>query len=105
FALERGGASGAFGLVALAMAFAAGSLLLGPSALAPAGPVLPRPRPDLRRAVGLIAHSRLIATLALAILLTEVLGFSNQTLLPTFVRDVFGAGAGGLGTLLAARSA
>jgi predicted MFS family arabinose efflux permease len=105
FALDRGGAGASFGLVALATLVAAASLLPGRPTLAPPRALLARPRPDLRRAAGLLRHSRLIVTLSLAILLTEVLGFSNQTLLPSFVRDVFEAGAGGLGTLLAARSA
>jgi predicted MFS family arabinose efflux permease len=105
YALERGGASAAFGLVTLSATAAAVSLLASPAGPARAVDAPPRPRPDLRRAAGLLARNRLIGMLSLAILLTEVLGFSNQTLLPTFARDVFEAGAVGLGTLLAARSA
>jgi MFS family permease len=69
------------------------------------GAAVPRARPDFWRALTLLARSRLTAMLSLVILLAEVLGFSFQTLLPTFARDVFEVGAAGLGTLLAARSA
>jgi predicted MFS family arabinose efflux permease len=53
----------------------------------------------------LIARNRLLAVLALAIILAEIFGFASQTLLPTFARDVFDVGASGLGIMMAVRSA
>jgi MFS family permease len=60
---------------------------------------------NLGRAMTLLARNRLLAILALSIVLAEIFGFASQTLLPTFARDVFDVGASGLGTLTAARSA
>lgn len=53
----------------------------------------------------MLVHNPVLATLAIGIMLAEVLGFATQTLLPTFARDVFDVGASGLGTMLALRSA
>ena len=103
YALERAGAGGAFLTVALAALIGTLGPALGPRAVR--HETKPRSRPDLRRALGLLARNRLVAALSLAILLGEILGFSHQTLLPTFARDVFDVGAVGLGTLTAARSA
>lgn len=102
-ALERYGGAAAFGLVALATAIGAGSLLPGRS-LVSAREARTRPRPDLARAARLLLRERLIAVLALTVLVGEVFGFSFQTLLPTFARDVFEIGAGGLGVLISTRS-
>jgi predicted MFS family arabinose efflux permease len=63
-----------------------------------------RPGVDVGRAVTLLARNRVVAILALAIILAEIFGFATQTLLPTFARDVFDVGASGLGLMLAARS-
>jgi MFS family permease len=104
FALERSGGAAAFGLVALAAAVGATSLLLSRS---PAVEPVVRPdraRPNLARAAVLLARHRLIAALALAIVLAELFGFSSITLMPTFARDVFAVGAAGLGALMTARS-
>ncbi|MBA2447867.1 MAG: MFS transporter [Chloroflexi bacterium] len=105
YALERYGAAATFILVALA--FLAGATLPSlpstPAGMGGARP--PRARPDLWRALRLLARNRLVAILALTIVLAEILGFSNMTLLPTFAQDVFDIGASGLGTMLAVRSA
>lgn len=59
---------------------------------------------DLGRAATLVVRNRLLAVLALAIILAEIFGFATQALLPTFARDVFDVGAAGLGVMMAARS-
>ncbi len=71
---------------------------------APAPAPTRRPGADLRRAATLILRNRLLAILALAIILAEIFGFATQTLLPTFARDVFDVGAAGLGLMMATRS-
>ena len=65
---------------------------------------VPRARPNFGQAATLLVRNRLLAILALAILVAEILGFATQTLLPTFARDVFDVGAAGLGTMTAVRS-
>ena len=69
-----------------------------------AGAARRRGRPDFAGAAKLLLHNRLLATLALGIVLAEIFGFATQTLLPTFARDVFDVGASGLGTMYAFRS-
>ncbi len=51
-----------------------------------------------------IRENRVVFTLVLMAVLCEVLGFSYQTLLPVFARDLLNAGASGLGTMTALRS-
>jgi MFS family permease len=63
-----------------------------------------RTRPDLRRAAATLVHNRMVATVAVGVILAEILGFATQTLLPTFAHDVFDVGASGLGTMFAVRS-
>ena len=94
---------------------AATDLLIGHSIDAAAGPpvegrparssVAPRARPNFVRAATLLLRNRLLAFFAFAIIVAEILGFSTQTLLPTFARHVFDVGAEGLGTMTAVRSA
>jgi MFS family permease len=105
FALERAGGTAAFLLVALAAAVGAASLLLNgrPSVTPVARPA--RTRPNLGGAAVLLVRNHLIAALALVIVLAELFGFSSNTLMPTFARDVFEVGAAGLGALMTARSA
>ena len=107
YALERHGAGATFGLAALALVIGAAAPWLTAPSLASAAPggAAPRARPDFRRALTLLARNRLVAVLALAIVLAEILGFSNATLLPTFAQDVFDVGSSGLGAMLAVRSA
>ena len=104
-ALDRFGVVASFLLIAVASGGAA--LALG---------VLPRaaPRvverettapPGLGYAVELLRRNPLIRALALVVIVTEILGFANQTLLPTFARDIFAVGPTGLGALSFARSA
>jgi predicted MFS family arabinose efflux permease len=63
-----------------------------------------RARPDFGRAASLLLRNRLVALVALGVVLAEILGFASQTLLPTFAHDVFAVGASGLGMMLAVRS-
>jgi len=51
-----------------------------------------------------IRQNHVVFTLVLMAILGEVLGFSYQTLLPVFARDILNAGAAGLGTMTALRS-
>ena len=105
YVLAQGGATAAFGLVGLALAAAGLTLVVQRGGAVGARSAAARIRPDPRRAVALLFQNRLVGALSLAILLTELFGFSNQTLLPTVARDVFDAGPDGLGTLLAFRAA
>jgi MFS family permease len=52
----------------------------------------------------LTVHVAEVRTLLLAAVACEIFGFSYQTAMPVFARDVLGAGAEGLGTLNAAAS-
>jgi predicted MFS family arabinose efflux permease len=118
YVLDRFGSATTFGLVALAMLVASVALLLpvsSPRAAAPVGEPDEQPgssggRPaqrqgiSLGRSMTLLARNRVLAVLALAIILAEIFGFASQTLLPTFARDVFVVGASGLGTMMAVRS-
>ena len=63
-----------------------------------------RPRPSLGEALALVLRNRLVAALVGTIVVAEILGFSSNSVLPTFARDVFVVGAAGLGTMTAARS-
>ena len=110
--LEQHGERAAFALIAVVLAIAAVAPLLGArpvsrhADLPPATPAASSPRsPNFRQAATLLLRNRVLATLALAILVAEILGFATQTLLPTFARDVFDVGASGLGTMTAVRSA
>jgi predicted MFS family arabinose efflux permease len=121
YTLERFGSPITFGLIALAALVAAvapllqaGTLGLGRVATADGRRGLqstenkqPKRRPgvDFGRAMTLLARNRILAVLALAIILAEIFGFATQVLLPTFARDVFDVGASGLGTMMAVRSA
>jgi MFS family permease len=51
-----------------------------------------------------IRENHIVFTLVLMAILGEILGFSYQTLLPVFARDILNAGATGLGTMTALRS-
>jgi MFS family permease len=65
-------------------------------------------RPPFRQAMAeaarLIFQLPEVRTLTLAAVACEIFGFSYQTAVPVFARDVLGAGAEGLGTLNAATS-
>ena len=52
----------------------------------------------------LIARNRLVALIALVVIVGEVFGFSSLTVFPTFARDVLHSDATGLGALAAARN-
>lgn len=114
YTLEHYGGATTFGVVAIVLAIGAivPALAGGERALAAGGPggtarsrLGPRrERRSLAAACTLMVTNRLVAVLVLTIIIAEVLGFSSQTLLPTFARDVFEIGAAGLGLLTAARS-
>jgi MFS family permease len=67
-----------------------------------------RPRPSfgqaLSEAARMIFRLPEVRTLTIAAVACEIFGFSYQTAVPVFARDVLGAGAEGLGTLNAATS-
>jgi MFS family permease len=121
YTLEQFGSPATFGLIGLALLVATVAPMLQAGPARPARPIGPRDRAgrpapaasepgrrpgvDLRRALTLLARNRLLAVLALSIILAEIFGFASMTLLPTFARDVFEVGASGLGMMLAARSA
>ncbi|HEX6654771.1 MAG TPA: MFS transporter, partial [Candidatus Limnocylindria bacterium] len=125
YVLDRFGSAPTFGLIAVAMLASVLGPALGGKTVAPSlesasplplagvpratggtGPEPParRARPDFGRAASLLLRNRLIAIVALGVVLAEILGFASQTLLPTFAHDVFDVGAAGLGTMLAVRS-
>lgn len=64
----------------------------------------PRPVPSFARSLTLITRNRLVALIALVVIVAEVLGFSSLTVFPTFARDVLHSDATGLGALSAARN-
>jgi MFS family permease len=118
YTLEHFGSASTFGLTAAAVLVATGALLLTGSrrACREDGDTEPsttaqqvsrpaqRPGIDVGRAMTLLARNRVLAILALMILLAEIFGFATQTLLPTFAHDVFDVGASGLGLMTAVRS-
>jgi MFS family permease len=63
----------------------------------------PRLVPSFGRSLTLIGRNRLVALIALIVIVGEVLGFSSISLHPTFARDVLHVDAAGLGTMSAAR--
>ena len=60
--------------------------------------------PSFRRSITLLGRNRLVALIALVVIVGEVFGFSSLTVYPTFARDVLGSDATGLGALAAARN-
>src|SRR5688572_27959996 len=52
-----------------------------------------RPRPSLGAALALVLRNRLVAALVVTIVVAEILGFSSNSVMPTFARDVFLVGA------------
>jgi len=88
--------------IAAALAAISAVLLLGPSLAAI--PVAPRPPDDrlrgaIRDGLGLIARNRRVRLLAGVAIVAEILGFSNDGLLPVFAQQVLGLGPSGLGLL------
>ncbi len=59
---------------------------------------------NLRGAFHAIRTNRVLAFLMILTASTEILGFSHQTLLPVFARDVFRIGASGFGIMMAVRA-
>jgi MFS family permease len=108
YALERFGGAATFGLVALALLVASLSPLIGarPAATTESARSAPvrEAWPDFGHAATLLTRNRLLAVLAVCIILAEIFGFAGQTLLPIFARDVFDVGASGLGIMMAVRS-
>ncbi|MEO8230311.1 MAG: MFS transporter [Chloroflexota bacterium] len=60
--------------------------------------------PSFARSVTLITRNRVVAVIALVVIVAEVFGFSSMTVFPTFARDVLHSDATGLGALSAARN-
>jgi MFS family permease len=102
-AIERFGTASAF-LLAAGTTIAAGLILELLGRQARRAPVGPRIAPSFSRSITLIARNRLVALIALVVIVGEVLGFSSLTVYPTFARDVLHSDATGLGALSAARS-
>ena len=70
----------------------------------PADAGRPAEHGSLRRAFGLIRRDPMILLLTLTVVMVEILGFSSQTLLPVFAKDVFQAGPDAYGLMSAVRS-
>jgi MFS family permease len=102
-ALEYSGIGSAL-LLAAAMSAAAGMGLALSRGHVGRPPSQPRTVPSFGRSVTLITRNRLVALIALVVIVAEVLGFSSLTVFPTFARDVLHSDATGLGALSAARN-
>ncbi|MDQ2966154.1 MAG: MFS transporter [Chloroflexota bacterium] len=102
-ALEHSGIRSAL-LLAAAMSAAAGIGLAVSRGHARRPRSEPRPVPRFARSLTLITRNRLVALIALVVIVAEVLGFSSLTVFPTFARDVLHSDATGLGALSAARN-
>ena len=104
YLLDVQGPTATFTVMGLAMVGAAVALVLVHGRRAPA-PRPPRAAPaGLRVSLTLLRRDRLMALLALVVIVVEVLGFSSMTLVPVFTRDVFDAGPEAYGTMSAVRS-
>jgi MFS family permease len=102
-ALEQFGAGTAF-LLAAGMSVLAGVILAVGGRQAGRAQEAPREAPSFRRSITLISRNRLVALIALVVIIGEVFGFSSLTVYPTFARDVLHSDATGLGALAAARN-
>ena len=60
--------------------------------------------PSFRTSITLILRNRLVALIALVVILGEMFGWATTSLYPTFARDVLDVDAAGLGAMAAARS-
>ncbi len=104
--LEQSGAGISFVLAALMSALAGTILGLGGRRVARAATddrEPPEP-PSFSRSITLIARNRLVALIAIVVIVGEVFGFSSMTVFPSFARDVLHSDAIGLGALAAARN-
>lgn len=101
--LEQLGVGSSFAMAAIfAIAGAVGlSLSRNPAGRERAAPRLV---PSIGRSMTLIVRNRLVALIALVVIVNEALGFASITLFPTFARDVLSSDATGLGALSSARS-
>lgn len=102
-ALELYGAGPTFALAAIPALLAAGLLFLS-GRRGGRERAAPRLVPSFRTSLTLILRNRLVALIALVVIVGEALGFSSMSLYPTFARDVLGTDAAGLGVMSAARS-
>ena len=60
------------------------------------------PWEDLRRGIRYVLTAPTVRALILMVLVTEAFGWSHESMMPVVARDVLGAGASGLGYLMAA---
>jgi MFS family permease len=101
--LEAFGPGATFTLAAVPY-FAAASMLLLSRRRGHAGRAAPRLVPGFRSSLTLIVRNRLVAVIAFAVIMGEMLGWATISLYPTFARDVLDVDAAGLGAMAAARS-
>lgn len=104
YVLDHEGLSAAFlGLAVIQVAVAL--VLVGARARESRAPRPPTATgAGLRESLTLLRHDRVVRLLAFVVIVVEVLGFSCQTLVPVFTRDVFDAGSDAYGTMNAIRS-
>jgi MFS family permease len=97
------GAAVAFVIVAIASGLSAALLLVGaPSSRARRGlaaPDLGHPPLTVRGSLLLVRRNHVLALLALAVIVTEIFGFSAWVLQPVFADQVFGTDAAGYGLM------
>jgi MFS family permease len=101
--LDLAGVEPTFLVAGGAVALASIVLLVGGRSARNAN-LTPRLVPSFRSSMTLILRNRLVALIAIVVIVNEVLGFSALTLLPTFARDVLHTDAAGLGVLSSVRS-
>ena len=97
------GLAAAFGTTALAFILVAAILAFAPRPEGRAEGHHETPV-SLRLALTLIRRDRLIALLAISVILGEILGFTSIALIPVFTRELWGAGPDAYGFLVAMRA-
>ena len=104
YLLEQYGLALALTSMAAGLFASAGLLLFGPSPPRRDGGRRTAPTMSLRSSLTLLRRNHVLAILTLTVIVTEVFGFSSQTLIPVFARDVFHEGPDAYGAMSAARS-
>jgi MFS family permease len=97
--------------LAVALLVLASVYVTAAAALVPARPPVRRvPRPHtaegagLRESLTVLRRDRLLRSLAMVVIVVEILGFSCQSLVPVFTRDVFDAGSDAYGLMSSIRA-